>query len=92
MSPGEKDGEGSEELGVHGWGMDELTRRRMCRLTPGVSVGDTHQLIVNTDHRGRLALPGYPNRRFAVQERADGSVLLVPSHLRQGEVRMPYPA
>ena len=36
-------------------------------------------LIVETDTRSRVVLPGRPNERFLVRENADGSLLLHPA-------------
>ncbi len=36
-------------------------------------------LIVETDSRSRVVLPGHPSERFLVQENADGSLLLQPA-------------
>ena len=38
-----------------------------------------HPLLVETDSRSRVVLPGHPNRRFLVHERDDGSLLLEPA-------------
>lgn len=38
-------------------------------------------LIVETDARGRVVLPGHPNERFLVRENADGSLLLQPARV-----------
>jgi hypothetical protein len=35
-------------------------------------------VLVETDGRSRVVIPGHPNQRFVVQENADGSVLLEP--------------
>lgn len=41
-------------------------------------------LIVETDARGRVVLPGHPNERFLVRENADGSLLLQPARVVTG--------
>jgi hypothetical protein len=38
----------------------------------------TMTVLVETDGRSRVVIPGHPNQRFVVQENADGSVLLEP--------------
>lgn len=38
-------------------------------------------LIVETDTRSRVVLPGRPNERFLVRENADGSLLLQPARV-----------
>jgi hypothetical protein len=37
--------------------------------------------FVETDHRGRITLPGHPNSRFLLRHNADGSILLQPAQL-----------
>lgn len=36
-------------------------------------------ILVETDGRSRVVLPGYANQRFLVHENADGSLLLQPA-------------
>ena len=36
-------------------------------------------LLIETDGRSRVVLPGRPNQRFLVRENADGSLLLEPA-------------
>lgn len=38
-------------------------------------------IIVETDSRSRVVLPGHSNQRFVVQENADGSLLLQPARV-----------
>lgn len=38
-------------------------------------------VIVETDARSRVVLPGHSNQRFALQENADGSLLLQPARV-----------
>ena len=38
-------------------------------------------IIVETDNRSRVVIPGHSNERFVVQENADGSVLLQPARV-----------
>jgi hypothetical protein len=38
-------------------------------------------LVVETDSRSRVVLPGHSNQRFVVQENADGSLLLQPARV-----------
>jgi hypothetical protein len=38
-------------------------------------------LVVETDGRSRVVLPGHSNQRFVVQENADGSLLLQPARV-----------
>jgi hypothetical protein len=35
-------------------------------------------MLIETDDRGRMVLPGHPHQKFLVQENSDGSVLLLP--------------
>ncbi|MDZ4267120.1 MAG: hypothetical protein U1D00_15740 [Mycobacterium sp.] len=37
--------------------------------------------LVETDARGRTALPGHPNQRFLMRVNEDGSILLQPAHV-----------
>ncbi len=37
--------------------------------------------LIETDDRSRVVLPGHPRQRFAVQENADGSILLLPARI-----------
>ncbi|MGB7982311.1 MAG: hypothetical protein WCF36_16135 [Candidatus Nanopelagicales bacterium] len=36
-------------------------------------------ILVETDARSRIVLPGHPNKRFVLQEQEDGSILLQPA-------------
>lgn len=36
-------------------------------------------ILVETDDRSRVVLPGHPRQRFLMQENDDGSVLLLPA-------------
>lgn len=36
-------------------------------------------ILVETDGRSRVVLPGHPNQRYLVHENADGSLLLQPA-------------
>ena len=36
-------------------------------------------ILVETDSRSRVVIPGHGNQRFLVQENADGSLLLQPA-------------
>ena len=38
-------------------------------------------VLVETDSRSRVVIPGHPNQRFVVHENADGSVLLEPARV-----------
>lgn len=38
-------------------------------------------IVVETDNRSRVVIPGHSNERFVVQENADGSVLLQPARV-----------
>lgn len=38
-------------------------------------------LIVETDARSRVVLPGHPGQRFLLRENADGSLLLEPARV-----------
>ena len=38
-------------------------------------------LVVETDSRSRVVLPGHSNQRFLVQENSDGSILLQPARV-----------
>lgn len=38
-------------------------------------------LMVETDTRSRVVLPGHPNERFLVRENEDGSLLLEPARV-----------
>ena len=38
-------------------------------------------IIVETDNRSRVVIPGHSNERFVVQENADGSILLQPARV-----------
>jgi hypothetical protein len=38
-------------------------------------------LIIETDARSRVVLPGHSNQRFLVRENADGSLLLEPARV-----------
>lgn len=37
--------------------------------------------LIETDDRSRVVLPGHPSQKFAVQENADGSILLLPARV-----------
>lgn len=37
------------------------------------------EILIETDARSRVVLPGYANRRFLVQVNEDGSLLLQPA-------------
>lgn len=37
------------------------------------------EILIETDDRSRVVLPGYANQRFLVQVNADGSLLLQPA-------------
>lgn len=36
-------------------------------------------ILVETDTRSRVVLPGHPNQRYVLQENEDGSILLQPA-------------
>lgn len=36
-------------------------------------------ILVETDQRSRVVIPGHSNQRFIVQENSDGSILLQPA-------------
>ncbi|MFM7871120.1 MAG: hypothetical protein ACKPBG_05515 [Actinomycetota bacterium] len=36
-------------------------------------------ILIETDVRSRVVLPGHPRQRFLVQENSDGSILLLPA-------------
>lgn len=38
-------------------------------------------ILIETDSRSRVVLPGHSNQRFLVQENADGSLLLQPARV-----------
>lgn len=38
-------------------------------------------MLVETDARSRVVLPGHPEQRFLVQENEDGSLLLQPARV-----------
>ncbi|MGH3959377.1 hypothetical protein [Mycobacterium sp.] len=38
-------------------------------------------MIVETDDRSRVVLPGHPNQRFVLRENDDGSLLLQPARV-----------
>lgn len=38
-------------------------------------------VLVETDARSRVVLPGHPNRRYLLQVNADGSLLLQPARV-----------
>ena len=38
-------------------------------------------MLIETDDRSRVVLPGHPRERFAVQENSDGSILLLPARV-----------
>ncbi|MGH3969450.1 MAG: hypothetical protein ACRDTV_15375 [Mycobacterium sp.] len=37
------------------------------------------EMLVETDGRSRVVLPGHPSQRFILRENADGSLLLQPA-------------
>ena len=37
--------------------------------------------VIETDDRSRVVLPGHPRQMFAMQENADGSILLLPARV-----------
>jgi hypothetical protein len=39
------------------------------------------ELVVETDARSRVVLPGHPGQRFLVHENSDGSLLLQPARV-----------
>jgi len=39
------------------------------------------EMLVETDARSRVVLPGHPEERFLVHENADGSLLLQPARV-----------
>lgn len=39
------------------------------------------QLLIETDSRSRVVIPGHPGERFLVQENGDGSLLLQPARV-----------
>lgn len=38
-------------------------------------------IVVQTDSRSRVVLPGHPDQRFLLQENSDGSILLQPARV-----------
>lgn len=38
-------------------------------------------IVIETDGRSRVVLPGHSNQRFLMQENADGSLLLQPARV-----------
>jgi len=38
-------------------------------------------MLIETDDRSRVVLPGHPRERFVVQENSDGSILLLPARV-----------
>jgi hypothetical protein len=38
-------------------------------------------IVIETDNRSRVVLPGHSNQRFVVQENEDGSILLQPARV-----------
>ncbi len=36
-------------------------------------------IVIETDERSRVVLPGHPKEKFIVQENSDGSILLLPA-------------
>jgi hypothetical protein len=38
-------------------------------------------MLVETDDRSRVVLPGHPNQRFVLRENDDGSLLLQPARV-----------
>jgi len=43
--------------------------------------GQMSELLVETDSRSRVVLPGHPSERFLVHENSDGSILLQPARV-----------
>lgn len=41
----------------------------------------TEPVVIETDSRSRVVLPGRPNQRFLVRENEDGSILLQPARV-----------
>lgn len=39
------------------------------------------EILIETDARSRVVLPGHPEERFLVQENQDGSLLLQPARV-----------
>jgi hypothetical protein len=44
-------------------------------------IGEADVLVVETDSRSRVVLPGRSNERFIVHENSDGSLLLQPARV-----------
>ena len=38
-------------------------------------------IMIETDDRSRVVLPGHPNQQYVVRENADGSLLLQPARV-----------
>ena len=38
-------------------------------------------LLIETDARSRVVIPGHPNQRYLLQENSDGSILLEPARV-----------
>lgn len=49
--------------------------------TVGMNEEGRNSMMVETDTRSRVVLPGHPNQRFMVRENADGSLLLQPARV-----------
>jgi hypothetical protein len=50
-------------------------------MVPRVQRGKRMTIMVETDSRSRVVIPGHSNQRFVVQENEDGSVLLQPARV-----------
>jgi hypothetical protein len=46
-----------------------------------ISVSTAGTMVVETDSRSRVVLPGHSNERFVMVENEDGSILLMPAHV-----------
>ncbi|HUO40723.1 MAG TPA: hypothetical protein VMU34_24035, partial [Mycobacterium sp.] len=42
---------------------------------------DNVEMLIETDDRSRVVLPGHPNQQYVVRENADGSLLLQPARV-----------
>jgi len=40
-----------------------------------------HMILIETDDRSRVVLPGHPSQRFVLRENEDGSILLEPARV-----------
>ncbi|HEY5267039.1 MAG TPA: hypothetical protein VIJ40_09520 [Acidimicrobiales bacterium] len=38
-------------------------------------------IVIETDERSRVVLPGHPSQRFVIRENEDGSILLQPARI-----------